>query len=116
LDWDGSEVGCVRVGYGDGLGWNGVRWNGIGVKWGWVEMGWCGIGMGRVRMKIGLSEVVRGSGGLGWAWVKAGWRCDGLICSKGVVGRMLGELGWGWHGIGCDDVEVGWVEIGLLWV
>ena len=50
MDWDGSEVGCVRVGYGDGLGWNGVRWNGIGVKWGWVEMGWCGIGMGRVRM------------------------------------------------------------------
>ena len=60
-------MGCVRVGYGDGLGWNGVRWNGIGVKWGWVEMGWCGIGMGRVRVKIGLSEVVWGSGGLGWA-------------------------------------------------
>ena len=70
--------------------------------------------MGRVRMNIGLSEVVRGSGGLGWAWVKAGWRWNGLICSKGVVGWMLGGLDWDWHGMGWDDVEVGWVEIGLL--
>ena len=38
------------------------------------------------------------------------------MCSKGVVGWMLGGLGWGWHGMAWDDVGVDWVGIGLSWV
>ena len=74
----------------DGLGWSGVKWNGIDMEWSWVGMRWCGIGLVHGGVRIGLCGVVWGSGGLGWTWVRAGWGWNGLVCGEGGVRWGLG--------------------------
>ena len=55
---------------GDGLGWNGVKCNGIDVGLSWVGMRWYGIRLCQGGSRVGLCRLGWGDGGLGWTCVR----------------------------------------------